>query len=193
MAVEPEVMSEPEEEEVVDRSVLFKDGDAIGELAKKLQKNESVGQFAAEVLKLSNMGTKQFDHFDAGSIKELDLAKAVGHLSAKQKLLLTFFAEKVSANKTVEKEDCTKVARCLVGAECHNRGVIDKTKDSDVLLNCLKYLAAGISTALFENVLLEVAISRTELLEHILMLKPAKTLEVGYLQVRQIKKAADLE
>ena len=125
MAVEPEVMSEPEEEEVVDRSVLFKEGDAIGELAKKLQKNESVGQFAVEVLKLSNMGTKQFDHFDAGSIKELALTKSVGHLSAKQKLLLTFFAEKVSANKTIEKEHCTKVARCLVGAESHNRGVIE--------------------------------------------------------------------
>lgn len=161
-------MSEPEAEEIVDQSVLFKDNDAIGELGKKLQQNESVGQFAVDVLRLSNMGTKQFEHFDAGSIKELDLAKSVGHLSAKQKLLLTFYAEKVSANETVAKENVTKVARCLVGAESHKRGVICTIKNGDVLINCLKYLAVGTSTVLFENVLLEVAGSKTEILEHIL-------------------------
>ena len=77
-----------------------------------------------------------------------------------------------------------KVARCLIGAESIRRGVIPKTADSDVLLAALKYLAASTTSSSFENTLLDVAATRPELLQQVLMFKPTKTLEVGYLQVR---------
>ena len=132
------MIEEPEAEDVIDRSVLFKDKDAIGELARKLLQASGDGgdveEFAADVLKMSNMGVKQFEHFDAGSIKELDLMKSVGHLSQKQKLLLTYYAEIACKMDEVMKTNRNKVARCLVGAECIRRGVVSKATNNDVLL-----------------------------------------------------------
>ena len=134
------------------------------------------------MLQLTNLGVKQFEQVDRGA-KELDLQKATGHMSLRQKMLLQLFGSE--AVKKHFNSDVSKASRLIVGAESLQNGICMHIEQKELILQVMKYMQC-FNEARFDSLLLNLCETKPHLLETVLYSQPAKTLEVGYLQVRQI-------
>ena len=123
-------------------------------------------------------------------------------MSMKQKKFMQLYAEAIAAVHSAQDNDESnnkKMARCLVAAESIVKGcskiAIKKLMTSKncqaIVLMMMRYFVCMDSTWQYEAVLLDLCQELNEdtngLVEQVLKLNPTKTLEVGYLQVRQLK------